>query len=423
MLKAYKYRLYPNKYQKSLLSRYFGCVRFIFNQGLEKKVKSYEETGKSPNYNELATGMLKDLKKEKEWLREIYSQSLQASLKNLETAFKNFFQYHRGYPKFKNKYSDQSCSFPQFVQVDFEDGFTIFPKIGKIKTTFHRQFEGQIKTCTISKTTTDKYHVSILVDDGKELPEKPEVIAENAVGFDLGIKHYLIEDNGNKTENPKYLRNEMKRLKCLQRRASKKKKGSKNRQKSNKKVAKKHEKIRNQRNDFQHKLSTKIVSENQTLCFETLNVDGMIKNHCLALSIADASWGSFVRKVEYKCEWQGKNFIQIGTFSPSSKRCSSCGYIYKELTLDMREWTCPECGTVHDRDVNGAKSVKLGALEKYQKDKIVLSENLENVIGKKKKSKKYSGSERPGELVEMLSVERSMKQEAPSFSDLLTQIT
>jgi len=228
----------------------------------------------------------------------------------------------------------------------------------------HRRYEGIEKTATISKTSTGKFYISILVDDDKECPKKENFGENSTVGVDVGIKDFAILSNSEKINNPKHLKTSMQRLKVLQKRLSKKQKGSKNREKAKLAVARLHERISNQRNDFQHKLSSKIISENQAIALETLNVNGMLKNHCLAQHIGDASWSSFVTKLEYKAKWYGKTILHIGQFEPSTKICSVCGYYNKELTLANREWDCPDCKNKHDRDVNAAINIKRFALDK-----------------------------------------------------------
>jgi len=388
MLKAFKYRVYPNKEQAILLNKHFGCVRYIYNQGLQNKIESYETTGKSLSCNKLTTGMLIDLKNDpsKEWLKEIYSQCLQMALRNLDNAFTRFFREKKGFPKFKSKHkSIQSCQFPQNVRIDLDNKRIIFPKIGGLKTVFSREFEGKIKTTTLSRTSTNKYYVSILVDNEVEFPEKVKIEKETTIGIDLGIKDFCILSNGEKIENPKYLKNNLQRIKVLNRRASRKVKGSNNKKKANLKLALKHEYVRNIRQDFLHQLSSKLISENQTICLEDLNVSGMMKNHCLAQSISDVSWSQFVDFLKYKAEWYGKNILQIGRFESSSKTCSICGWIKKDLTLKNREWVCEKCGVKHDRDINAATNIKKFGL----------------ITHFKYANYNYSGKELPGEPMEM----------------------
>jgi len=279
--------------------------------------------------------------------------------KQVESAFTRFFREKNGFPKFKSKKNPiQSFPVPQHYSVDFENNAIKLPKIGSIKAILHRKFEGELKTATISRSCKGNYYISILVEDDKELPEKQEFSESTALGIDMGIKDFAVLSNGVKVENPKYLKNSLQRLKCLQKRVSRKQKGSNNRAKAKQRVAVLHDKITNQRNDFQNKLSFKLISENQAVALETLNVKGMQKNHHLAQAINDSAWSSFVTKLEYKAQWLGKTILRIGQFEPSSKICNVCGYHKKELQLKDREWTCPDCKTKHDRDINAAINIK-----------------------------------------------------------------
>ncbi len=364
MLKAYKYRIYPTKEQEESFFQHFGACRFVYNWALENKIKSYEQNGKSVSRFTL-NKMITELKEEHTWLKNVNSQSLQGATLNLETAFTKFFREKKGFPNFKSKKNPvQSFSVPQFYEVDFDNNKVKLPKIGWIKSKLHRKFKGIEKTATLSRTLIGKYYISILVDDEQETPVKSLFNEKVTVGIDIGIKDFAILSNGEKIDNPKYLKTSMQRLNVLQRRMSRKQKGSKNRAKARNAVSKLHEKISNQRNDFQHKLSSKLIGENQALALETLNVSGMLKNHCLALHIADASWSSFVAKLEYKAEWFGKTILRIGRFEPSTKICNVCGYYNKNLTLTDREWQCPDCKTNHDRDINAAINIKKFALHK-----------------------------------------------------------
>jgi len=364
MLKAYKYRMYPDENQIEMFHKHFGACRYIYNWALENKIKSYEQEGKSISRFEL-NGKIRMLKMEFEWLKEVNSQSLQGATLNLDNAFTKFFREKKGFPKFKSKKNPvQSFSVPQHYEVDFDGNKVKLPKIGWIKTKLHRRFEGNLKTATISKTPSGKYFISILVDDEKDLPAKQKFNENNTVGIDVGIKDFAITSNGEKIDNPKHLNNSIKRLKVLQKRLSRKQKGSKNREKARQEIAKLYEKIANQRNDFQHKLTSRFISENQAIALETLNISGMLKNHCLAQSISDVSWSSFVTKLEYKAEWYGKTILRIGQFEPSTKICNICGYHNKKITLADRKWQCPDCGETHDRDVNAAINIKKFALNK-----------------------------------------------------------
>lgn len=377
MLKAYKYRLYPTKKQETEIEKHFGACRFVYNWGLSLKKEIYEKEGKSISRMDLQKILSRNLKHEHEWLKEVNSQSLISSLFHLEAAYSNFFRdlkkwlkkQHKnedkkpGFPRFKSKYNPvQSFQCPQNVVVFFDRSVVKLPKLGEVKAIFHRQFEGKVKTCTVSRTSTGKFYISILVDNGSELPEKQVFDETTTIGVDVGIKDFAILSNGNKIENPRYLKNSEQRLKVLQRRLSRKNKGSSNWNQLKRQVAKLHEKVSNQRNDFQHKLSRKLIHENQAVALENLNVKGMQKNHHLAQSITDVAWSSFVLKLEYKAEWYGKTILRIGRFEASSKTCNACGNKYEELQLNDREWKCPVCNTLHDRDVNAAINIKNFAL-------------------------------------------------------------
>lgn len=388
---AYKYRVYPKPKQEILFAKHFGCVRFIYNWGLETKIKKYQAEKKSFNFFETCK-LMKQKKSELIWLKEVNSQSLQVALKNLDNAFTRFFREKKGFPKFKCKNNRQSFGCTQNTKIDWHNSTITLPKIGEIKVIFSRKFEGKVKTCTISKTPTNKYFISILVEIPGGNKPKHKINEKTTIGIDLGIKDFAILSNGTKIANPKYLRSSEKRLKCLQRRASRKVKGSENRRKANLKVAKVHENITNKRMDFLHKVSTKLIRENQTICLETLNVSGMLKNHCLAKSISDASWSKLNELLKYKADWYGCNLVFIGRFEPSSKTCSVCGTIKKDLTLKDRTWICSSCGTEHDRDVNAAINIKKMGLQK---------QNLISPTG--------CGVE----LLESLPLGRAVKEESP----------
>ena len=359
MLKAYKFLIKPTKEQTEMFFKHFGATRFVYNWGLEQKTKSYQEGKKTLTFLGLGPELVK-LKKENIWMKEVNSQSLLASLKNLDNAYTRFFREKKGFPKFKSKYNPkQSFQCPQHCSVDFDKGILNIPKVKNIKTIFHRRFEGEIKTVTISKVPSGKYYVSILVEDGKELPTKSKLERSNAVGIDMGLKDFVVTSDGDKIANPKFLRKSEERLARRQKKLSKKKKGSKNRNKQRQKVAKLHGKIANQRKDFLHKISNQIVHKNHgTICVEDLCVKGMVKNHKLAKSISDVGWGMFYSFLKYKSEWNGKNFLDIGRVEPSSKMCSNCGNIKSDLKLSDREWTCSKCKSKHDRDINASINIR-----------------------------------------------------------------
>ncbi len=360
MKKSFKYRLYPNQQQEEMFAKHFGCYRFVFNKGLETKIKQYQTNKKSLTCNNLITGMLKELKQNNDWLKEVNSQSLQMSLRNLDNAYTNFFRNKKGFPKFKSKRNKQSFQCPQHCSVDFENQKLHLPKIKNVKTKFHRTFKGEIKTITISKTKSGKYFVSILIEDGKDLPKKKRIDKKKAIGIDLGLKTYLVTSNGLKINNPNHLKKHQDRLSYIQYKHSKTKKGSKNREKVRLHLAKQYEKVTNCRNDFLHKITHQLVNDNQvtSFCVEDLSVKNMMQNHCLARSISDASWATFVQFLSYKCDWNGKNLIDIGRFEPSSKTCNICGTIKSDLTLKDRTWTCPNCESENDRDLNASRNIR-----------------------------------------------------------------
>ena len=355
MFRAYKYRLYPSELQKELIAKHIGSSRFVYNLALETKTTAY--LGSKHNFSHF--GLIKqlpELKKECEWLKEVNSQSLQQSIQNMDIAFKKFFK-GAGFPKFKSKRDRQSFSIPQNVIV--ENNLLIIPKFKEgIDIVLHRPIKGTIKSATISVTPTGKYFVSILCDTKKDIPIKAPIEENTTIGIDLGIKDFAITSDGEVFENPKYLRKAQSKLKYAQRKYSKHKG-----KRTKKKLAKLYEDVVNKRKDFLHKTSTKLIRENQTICLETLAVKNMVKNHNLAQAINDVSWSTFVSMLEYKADWYGKNILRIGRFAPSSKTCSNCGNINKELTLKDREWTCGSCSTVLDRDVNAAINIKNFALK------------------------------------------------------------
>ncbi len=357
--KAYKYRIYPTKEQTVLINKHIGSCRWLYNYALEKKTKAYKKDKTRLSRFQLQADLprLKE-QKDTEWLKEVNSQSLQVSLEHMDNAFVRFFREKKGFPKFKSKHgSRQSFSVPQSVKVDWENKRVSIPKLKNIRFALDRKPEGTIKSATVSRTPTDKYFISILIDTGIKPPKKYKIKEQTSIGIDLGIKDFLITSNGEKVENPKHLKEHLFSLKKLQRRASKKKKGSSNRRRANLRVAKVYERIHNLRTDFLHKLSSKLISENQTICLENLDVAGMLKNHKLAQSIQDCSWSKFSQFLEYKADWNGVNIIRIGRFEPSSKMCSKCGWIKKDLILKDREWRCEECNVIHDRDINAAKNI------------------------------------------------------------------
>lgn len=364
MIKSYKYTLKPNKNQKIFFKKSFGCARFVYNWALSKRIEAYQTKKERLSCVDLCK-MLTSLKKkeDKVWLSEVSNECLQQSIRNMDSAFTRFFREKKGFPKFKSK-KDARKSYKAIngVRIDFETNRIKLPKIGWVKFYKNRTFEGNIGTVTVSKNATGKYFVSVLVDDGIETPLKPNIEYNTSVGIDVGIKDFAVLSNGYVYTNPKYLEKAETRLKVLQRRFSKKKKGSNRSEKARLKLAKAYEKVTNCRTNFIHQVTSKIIRENQTVIIEDLNIDGMLKNHNLAKHISSASWSEFFRQLQYKCEWYGKNLIKIGRFEPSSKMCT-CGYVNKGLKLSQREWTCPNCGQHNDRDLLAAINIKRFGLQ------------------------------------------------------------
>ena len=359
MKRGNQYRIYPDKDQKVLMEKHFGSCRFVYNKLLEIKSLMYKKFRISLSEFELNNHLLV-LKEVYPWLKEVNSGALQQASRNLNSAFNHFFRDGFGYPQ-KKKKKDNHFSFqlPQHYELNTAISQILLPKLGWIKVKMHRKIsKGTLRTLTVSRTPTGKYYISILTDDGEKCPEKQEFSHTTMIGIDVGINTYAALSTGEKIDNPKFLKASLERLKFLQRNVSRKVIGSKNRKKAVRKLALIHEKIANQRHDFQHKVSNQLISENQAIAVETLNIRGMKKNHKLAQAISDSAWYSFVLKLTYKAEWFGKTVLKIGMFEPSSKTCNICGYHNSELTLDIREWQCPNCKNTHDRDINAAINIK-----------------------------------------------------------------
>ena len=358
MLKSFKYRLYPNKEQQVQIQKTFGCCRFVYNQTLAYRKELYETEKKTMSKIDCNNFVNQNLKKEYEWLKEVDKFALTNSVYNMDSAYQKFFKEHAGYPKFKSKknnrksYSTNSTN--NNIEVDFDNNKIKLPKLKWIKAKVHRRFVGTIKSATVSQTPSGKYFVSILADC-----ENFQMKSTGAmVGIDLGIKDLLITSGGDKFENPKTLYKYEKKLAKEQRKLAKKKIGSNNRNKQRIKVARLNEKITNIRKDNLHKISHKLIQENQLIVSENLKVSNMVKNHSLAKSISDCSWYELTRQLEYKAEWNGRKYVKIDTYFPSSQLCSKCGYQNTETKdLSIREWICPCCGINHDRDENAAINI------------------------------------------------------------------
>ncbi|MEG4394880.1 RNA-guided endonuclease TnpB family protein [Microcoleus sp. BROC3] len=349
MLKAYKYRIYPTGKQAILLAKSFGCVRWFYNYALNLTSETYHSTGKGLSRNDIIN-LLPFLKKEYEWLTEPPSQCLQQAALDISSAFLNFFEKRARYPSFKKKGQKQSLRFPQGIKLDGD--YLILPKLGKVYCKVSRMPVGKLKSVTVSCTPTGEYYAACLYDDGKDKPVGSS--QGKAIGVDLGITHYAITSDGTKHGNPKYYRKYELRLAKRQKSLSRKQKGSNNRHKARIKVAKVHAKIARCREDFLHKLSRKLVDENQVIVVENLAVKNMVRNPKLAKSISDAGWGQFCTMLKYKSEWSGKTYIEVDRFFPSSKICNHCLHQVESLSLDIRSWKCAKCHTVRDRDINAA---------------------------------------------------------------------
>lgn len=358
MLRGYKYIIYPNKQQKEQIQKTFGCCRFVYNQTLAHRKEIYENKKESMNKFACNNYVTQVLKKEYEWLREVDKFALTNAVFNMDSAYQKFFKEHAGYPKFKSKHNHYKSYTTNFsnnnIEVSFDNNKIKLPKLKFVKARIHREFVGKIKSATISQVPSGKYFVSVLV----ETEYTPMESISHMVGIDLGIKDLLITSNGEKKGNPKLIKKYADKLAKEQRKLSHKKKGSKNWDKQRIKIARIHEKIHNTRIDNLHKISHELVSENQVIVSEDLAVSNMMKNHNLAKAISDCGWYELTRQISYKAEWNNRKYIKIGRFTKSSQPCHVCGYINPNIKdLSVREWVCPQCGTVHDRDINASINI------------------------------------------------------------------
>ena len=354
--RAYRYRFYPTPDQETLLARTFGCTRYVYNWALRRRTDAYYERHERIGYGELSSA-LTSLKQHPDtaWLTEVSSVPLQQALRHLDRAFRNLFEGRAKYPTFKKKRGKQSATYADtaFSWNAATRTLTLAKMDAPLAIRWSRLFAGSPTTVTVSRDTAGRYFVSFLVDE--EIAALPP--CEAAVGIDVGVKGLAALSTGEKIANPKYLARSAHCLKRAQQALCRKQKGSKHREKARRRVARIHAKIADQRLDGLHKLTTRLIHENQVICVESLAVKNMLRNHTHAKAINDAGWGELVRQLEYKAAWYGRTLVKIDRWYPSSKRCHACGYVLESLALDVRQWVCPECGVRHDRDVNAAKNI------------------------------------------------------------------
>ncbi len=366
MLIAQKYRLYPNNSQAELMNKHFGCCRYIYNWALDKRIKHYKETGETLSAYSIIKDIT-DLKKQVDtsWLADVSISALQQEVLHMETAYRKFFKEKKGFPKFKAKnHSKDSYSLP--INVSIKKGRIRIAKLGLVKCRPYSEKIGKIKTCTVSRSKSGKYYISILFETDQIIPGLKLITEQGSIGIDTGIKNFVTCSDGRVFENPQYLRKSLKKVQILSKRFSRKQKGSSNRNKARIRLAKAYEKVANQRLDYLRKVVSELTNgENQadSIFIEDLNLIGMQSNRRLALSLQDSSLGLFYEILGYKCRWQGINLIKIGRFEPSSKLCT-CGFKHDELKLSDRVWTCPNCGETHDRDLFAAQNIKRFGLNK-----------------------------------------------------------
>lgn len=363
MLKSYKYRIYPSRQQQELIQKTFGCVRFVYNETLSYRKDLYEKENKSMSKFDCVNYLYHELKTKHEWLSEVDKWALENSIFNMDNAYRRFFEKYASFPKFKSKRNSRksyttNCAHRKnkvsSIEICYESGEIKLPKLKWIKAKISRTFDGKIKSATVSQVPSGKYFVSILVEEEQVKLSK----LEKCVGIDLGIKDLAITSDGEKFDNLKLIKKYEDKLAKEQRKLVHKQKGSNNREKQRIRVAKIHEKIANARNDYLHKISRKLINENQVIVSEYLSVSNMVKNPNLAKAISNCGWSELTRQLQYKANWYGRTYVKIGRFVPSSQMCHVCGYQNKETKdLSVRKWTCPKCGTKHDRDVNAAINI------------------------------------------------------------------
>ncbi len=387
--KAYKYRCYPSDEQKHILAQTFGCCRYVYNWALRERTDAYYQHGDRLYYEGTAQRLVL-LKKQEEtmWLNQVSSVPLQQALRHLDKAFRNFFEGRADYPTFKKKRNQQAATYASNAFTWNGHALTLAKMDAPLSIVWHRPLPDGCKpgSVTITKDKAERYFVSILVEEDI----KPLEVTPKMVGLDLGLKSMVITSDGHTYGNPQFFSKDEKKLAQAQRRHARAKKGSKNRAKARLKVARVHKKIADRRSDYQHQLSARIIRENQVVCVESLQVKNMVKNHCLAKAISDVGWSEFVRQLEYKAQWYGRTLVKIDKWYPSSKRCFDCGHILDSLTLEVRTWTCPVCGVVHERDINAAKNVLAAGLAVNACGEAVRPGAVKTKSGKPQRSRKAS---------------------------------
>lgn len=351
---GYKYRIYPVQDQKDYMAKVFGCTRWIYNWGLRKKTDAFYNDKVKIGQNELS-GMMTLVKREKDslWLQEVPHVVLAQALRRLDKAFVNFYRKNARYPKFKNRFDKQSATYGR-LNVRIKNNKIILPKMkDPIKIRWSRFLPSDFSSATVTKDVSDRYFISFVIEK-KQIDLPP---TGNEIGIDLGIKDVVVDSNENSSGNPRFTKQFERQLKRVQQKLARCKKGSANRKKAKLRVAKIHAKITDSRNDFTHKLTSQLIQENDLIVMEDLQVKNMIRNHCLAKAIADVAWGEIERQSTYKSDLYGRTLVKIDKFFPSSKRCSTCGFILQKLDLSVRKWVCPECRSVNLRDFNAAKNI------------------------------------------------------------------
>jgi putative transposase len=385
--RAYKFRVYPTNEQKQMLARTFGCCRVVYNWALRQKTDAYYKEQKRLYYKDLSA-LLPDLKKQEAycWLNDVASVPLQQALRHLDKAFINFFEGRGDYPSYKKKRNQQSATYAGTAFTWREGKITLARMNTPLEIVWSRPLpkDATPSSVTISKDCADRYFVSILIEE--DIAHLPP--SEKSIGADLGLKSFVVLSDGEVVGNPKFFSKDEKKLAKAQRRHAKKQKGSKNCNKARLKVARVHARIADRRRDFLHKLSTRLIRENQTICVESLAVKNMVKNHSLAKAISDVGWSEFVSQLQYKAEWYGRTVVKIDRWYPSSKRCYDCGHILDSLTLDIRDWMCPECGVSHDRDINAANNIRVAGLAILACGEAVRPGAVKTKSGKSRRSRK-----------------------------------